>query len=65
MNLLWINIVLIVIGLVNALNLTSNGQHSEIANLKQEFKDLTRNLTAALNFIQAEFQKCRYIVYLY
>lgn len=61
MDLYWITVVSLVTGMVNALNLTSNNQQSEIANLKQEVNDLTasvRNLTSALNHMQAEFQMC-------
>lgn len=64
MDLYWITVVLLVTGMVNALNLTSNNQQSEIANLKQEVNDLTasvRNLTSALNHMQAEFQMCMFM----
>lgn len=64
MDLHWITVVLLVTGMVNALNLTSNNQQSEIANLKQEVNDLTasvRNLTSALNHMQAEFQMCMFM----
>lgn len=68
MDLYWITVVLLVTRLVNALNLTSNSQHSEIVNLKQEVNDLTnsvRNLTSALNSMQSEFQRCMYIFLLF
>lgn len=67
MDLYWIMVVLLVTGSVNALNLTSNNQQSEIANLKQEVNDLTvsvRNLTSALNHMQAEFQMCMFMFFL-
>lgn len=68
MDLYWITVVLLVTRMVNALNLTSNSQHSEIVNLKQEVNDLTnsvRNLTSALNSMQSEFQRCMYIFLLF
>lgn len=67
MDLYRITVVLLVTGMVNALNLTSNNQQSEIANLKQEVKDLTayvRNLTFVLNHMQAEFQMCMLMFFL-
>lgn len=67
MDLYRITVVLLVTGMVNALNLTSNNQQSEIANLKQEVNDLTasvRNLTFVLNHMQAEFQMCMFMFFL-
>lgn len=67
MDLYRITVVLLVTGMVNALNLTSNNQQSEIANLKQEVNDLTasvRNLTFVLNHMQAEFQMCMLMFFL-
>lgn len=61
MGLYWIVGVLLVTGMVNALNVTSHTQQAQFEELKHEVEDLSRSLTSALNYIH---QKCTFQVYL-
>lgn len=51
MGLYWIVGVLLVTGMVNALNVTSHTQQAQFEELKHEVEDLSRSLTSALNYI--------------
>lgn len=57
MGLYWIVGVLLVTGMVNALNVTSHTQQAQFEELKHEVEDLSRSLTSALNYIH---QKCTF-----